>query len=53
MKVRVKLFLIVCACVLLSAPLFAQRNVTLINPGFEKPDSGKIKGWDGKCADQT
>jgi hypothetical protein len=31
---------------------FAQTtNITVVNPGFELPDSGKVKGWDGKCAD--
>ncbi len=28
--------------------LHAQKNVTIINPSFEKPDSGKIEGFMGK-----
>jgi hypothetical protein len=53
MKVRIRLFLFLCASVFFSVQLYAQRHVTVLNPGFEKPDSGKIKGWDGKCADHS
>ncbi len=54
MKIVKVLFLFICACAFLSVQLYAQRQVTVINPGFEKPDSSaKIKGWDGKCADPT
>lgn len=37
---------------IVSAQLYAQK-ITVINPSFEKPDSGKIKGFDGKCSDST
>lgn len=53
MKVGRILFLFICACLILLVPVYAQKQVTVINPGFEKPDSGKIKGWDGKCSDPT
>ncbi|MFH1196622.1 MAG: T9SS type A sorting domain-containing protein [bacterium] len=42
------LFFILLPCTL---ELSAQTNITIINPSFEKPDSGKVKGWDGECAD--
>jgi Secretion system C-terminal sorting domain len=42
-----------CAMVFLASQLFAQTNLTVLNFSFEKPDSGKIKGWDGKCSDPT
>jgi hypothetical protein len=52
MKIMKILFLLVCACAFLSVQLYAQRQLSVINPGFEKPDSSvKIKGWDGKCSD--
>jgi hypothetical protein len=41
----------VCAITFLATQLFAQTNLTVLNHSFEKPDSGKIKGWDGKCSD--
>jgi hypothetical protein len=28
--------------------VYAQRNITIVNPSFEKPDSGKIEGFEGK-----
>jgi hypothetical protein len=31
--------------------LFKSQSLTLVNPGFELPGKGKIKGWDGACAD--
>ena len=41
-------FLLVCAIGLFSVQLHAQTHITVINPSFEKPDSGKVTGWDGK-----
>ncbi len=41
-------FLISVSIVLLPVQLYAQKNVTIINPSFEKPDSGKIEGFMGK-----
>jgi len=34
--------------VLMPVHVYAQRNVTIMNPSFEKPDSGKIEGFEGK-----
>jgi hypothetical protein len=41
-------FLISVSIVLLPVQVYAQRNITVLNPSFEKPDSGKITGFDGK-----
>ena len=41
-------FLFVCTVLFLSTQTFAQRHLTVINPSFERPDSGKITGFDGK-----
>ncbi|MDZ7346534.1 MAG: T9SS type A sorting domain-containing protein [candidate division KSB1 bacterium] len=35
----------------LTGMLSAQTFIPLINPSFEEPGVGKIKGWDGECAD--
>jgi hypothetical protein len=48
MSTRTILFLLVCALALSTIPLCAQTQITVLNPSFEKPDSGKITGWDGK-----
>jgi len=53
MDLRRFLTLSVCAMAFLATQLFAQTNLTVLNYSFEKPDSGKIKGWDGKCSDTT
>ena len=53
MDLRRFLTLSVCAMAFLATQLFAQTNLTVLNFSFEKPDSGKIKGWDGKCSDPT
>ena len=42
------LFLFALVLAFVSTQTYAQRNITVINPGFEKPDSGKIEGFDGK-----
>src|SRR3990172_7183457 len=34
----------------ISAFLYSQTNITVLNASFEKPNSGKIKGWDGVCS---
>jgi hypothetical protein len=33
---------------LLSMQVYAQKNLTVLNHGFEQPDSGKVTGFDGK-----
>jgi hypothetical protein len=44
-------FLLSVSIILLSVQVYAQRNITVLNPSFEKPDSGKVKGFDGKSLD--
>jgi broad specificity phosphatase PhoE len=34
--------------ILMTVQVYAQKQITLINPSFEKPDSGKLGGFDGK-----
>ena len=41
-------FLISAGLVLLPMQVYAQKHITVINPSFEKPDSGKIEGFMGK-----
>jgi len=41
-------FLLSVSIILLPVQVYAQRNITVLNPSFEKPDSGKITGFDGK-----
>ncbi len=48
MKIARVTLLILCALTFLSIQASAQRNITVINPSFEKPDSGKIEGFNGK-----
>jgi len=42
------LFLFAFVLAFVSTQMYAQRNITVINPSFEKPDSGKIEGFNGK-----
>ena len=35
-----------------SVQMYAQK-ITVINPSFELPDTGKVKGFDGKCSDPS
>jgi hypothetical protein len=45
----ITLTLLLSACLVLSpVQVYAQRHITVINPSFEKPDSGKIEGFNGK-----
>ena len=45
----ITLTLLLSACIVLSpVQVYAQRHITVINPSFEKPDSGKIEGFMGK-----
>ena len=45
----VTLTLLLSACIVLSpVQVYAQKHITVINPSFEKPDSGKIEGFMGK-----
>ena len=48
MKPLKVLFLFAFVLAFVSTQTYAQRNITVINPGFEKPDSGKIEGFMGK-----
>jgi hypothetical protein len=52
---NVKLFSFIFICVIISLinRIEAQTNteIEVINFSFEEPDMGKIKGWDGGCAD--
>ena len=41
-------FLLSASLVLMPVHVYAQKHITLINPSFEKPDSGKIEGFMGK-----
>jgi hypothetical protein len=41
-------FLLSVSIVLMPVEVYAQKQITVINPSFEKPDSGKIRGFDGK-----
>ena len=41
-------FLICASLVIMPVQVYAQRNITVLNPSFEKPDSGKIEGFMGK-----
>jgi hypothetical protein len=41
-------FILSASLVIMPVHVYAQRNITVINPGFEKPDSGKIEGFEGK-----
>jgi hypothetical protein len=41
-------FLLSVSIILLPVQVYAQRNITVLNPSFEKPDSGKVTGFDGK-----
>lgn len=50
MKRTVSATLVLFTVVLASA-LSAQTFIPLVNPSFEEPGVGKIKGWDGECAD--
>ena len=45
----ITLTLLLSACIVLSpVQVYAQRHITVINPSFEKPDSGKLEGFNGK-----
>jgi len=44
-------FLLSAGVMLSPVQVYAQRNITVLNPSFEKPDSGKVKGFDGKSLD--
>ena len=35
-----------------SVQMYSQK-ITVINPSFEKPDTGKVKGFDGLCSDPS
>ncbi len=41
-------FLVLCTIAYFSSFTFAQSKITVINYSFEKPDSGKVTGFDGK-----
>jgi hypothetical protein len=41
-------FLLSVSIMLLPVQVFAQKSITIVNQGFEKPDSGKIEGFEGK-----
>ena len=41
-------FLLSASLVLMPAQVYAQKHITVLNPSFEKPDSGKIQGFMGK-----
>jgi hypothetical protein len=42
-------FLLSVSIVLLPVQVYAQKHITVLNYSFEKPDSGKVSGFDGKC----
>jgi hypothetical protein len=45
----ITLTLLLSVCIVLSpVQVYAQKHITVINPSFEKPDSGKIEGFMGK-----
>jgi hypothetical protein len=46
-------FVFICVIILLIIRIEAQTHIEIevINFSFEEPDVGKIKGWDGGCAD--
>jgi hypothetical protein len=48
-------FIFICAVTLLTIRVEAQTDtqIEVINFSFEEPDVGKIKGWDGGCADSA
>ena len=41
-------FLLSVSIMLLPVQVYAQKTITVVNQGFEQPDSGKIEGFDGK-----
>ena len=41
-------FLLSASLVLMPVHVYAQKHVTVLNASFEKPDSGKIEGFQGK-----
>jgi hypothetical protein len=41
-------FLFSVSIVLLPVQVYAQKNITVLNSSFERPDSGKVTGFDGK-----
>ena len=48
MKIAKVSLLFICALTFLSIQVYAQKHVTVLNYSFEKPDSGKIEGFNGK-----
>jgi len=52
---KLGLLLTIVLVIFLSFPNYvnAQKNLTVLNHSFEQPDSGKIKGFDGKCSDAS
>jgi hypothetical protein len=48
MKIARLSLLFLCALTFLSIQVYAQKNITVLNPSFESPDSGKVTGFDGK-----
>jgi hypothetical protein len=40
--------LLSASLVLMPVQVYAQKSITVMNPSFEQPDSGKITGFDGK-----
>jgi len=41
-------FLLSASLVIMPVQVYAQKHITVINPSFEKPDSGKTEGFEGK-----
>ena len=52
-KLAFSLSIILVISLLLPLRVMAQKNLTVLNHSFEQPDAGKIRGFDGKCADAT
>ena len=52
-SINIIIFIVICIVALLTIRVEAQTEtqIEVINSSFEEPDVGKIKGWDGGCAD--